>query len=208
MIVGGVAMGLVILYARMTRDDPKRQLLYAYILGRRQFTAGDYEAALTNFRDMEDTDFSPPAVLRGIGLSSYHLGQWVDAVTYLEDVPGRTPEEDSVLAQALVELGELDEALAVLGGMERETPEAQVVQAVIRLKQGRAAEAADGLRRVIDEGGGDHAPWEEPYLGARYWLGVALGKAGNEESAREVLSELYEIAPSYQDLAERLGRPD
>ncbi len=204
--VGFVAVGLVILYAVLTRDDPRRALLYAYIVGRRQFDAGDYKAALANFADMEEADFAPPAVLRGLGLSNYHLGRWAEAATYLEDVPDRTPEEDALLAHALVEVGETDEALRVLSGLEDPPPLARVVRGVVLLQQGLAAQAADHLEDILEEAGGAAAPAEEPYLGARYWLGLALRSAGEEDRARKVLEELYEIAPSYHDVAALLGR--
>lgn len=204
--VGLVAVGLVILYAVLTRDDRRRTLLYAYIVGRRQFDTGQYEAALANFADMEEADFAPPAVLRGLGLSNYHLGRWAEAATYLEDVPDRTPEEDAVLAHALVETGETDEALRVLSGLEDPPPLARLVRGIVLLQQGLAAEAAERLEDILEEAGGPAAPAEEPYLGARYWLGLALRRAGEEGRAKEVLEELYEIDPSYHDVAALLGR--
>ncbi len=204
--VGLVAVGLVVLYAILTRDDRRRTLLYAYIVGRRQFDAGDYEAALANFADMEEADFAPPAVLRGLGLANYHLGRWAEAATYLEDVPDRTPEEDALLAHALVEVGETDEALRILRGLEDPPPLARVVRAVVLLQQGLAAQAVDRLEEVLEEAGGAAAPAEEPYLGARYWLGLALRSAGEEDRAKEVWEDLYEIEPSYHDVAALLGR--
>jgi tetratricopeptide (TPR) repeat protein len=74
------------------------------------------------------------------------------------------------------------------------------------LQQGLAAEAAERLEDILEEAGGPAAPAEEPYLGARYWLGLALRRAGEEGRAKEVLEELYEIDPSYHDVAALLGR--
>jgi len=200
-VAAGAALGLIVLYATFTRNDPKKQLLYAYIQGRRQFMMGDYEAALANFKDMEEADFSPPAVVRAIGLTSYRLEEWSDTATYLEDVPDRTPDEDAVLAHALVELGDFDGALEVLDHAERETPLARVMRAVVLIKKGRAREAAGVLEAVIEESGGEQAPAAEPYLGARYWLGVAFRETGDEENARKVFAELEELSPGYRDAA-------
>lgn len=204
-ILGAVALGLVILYATMTRNDRRRQLLYAYVVGHRQFSAGDYQAALTNFTDMEESDFAPPAVLRGIGLSSYHLGHWAETSTYLEDVPDRTPEEDAILAHALVELGEYDEAVDRLDRSGNATALGRVVRAVAALRRGRPAESVEILRALLGEFGGERAPAEEPFLGARYWLGLALRDIGQPEDAREVLAALHELDPDYHDVARQLG---
>lgn len=205
-VVGAAALGLVILYATLTRNNPRRQLLYTYIVAHRQFTAGDYQAALTNFTDMEEGDFAPPAVLRGIGRSSYHLGRWAEATTYLEDVPDRTPEEEAILAHALVELGEYDEALARLDRAGDTGPMGRVVRAVAALRRGRAEAAVSELKGLLEEYGGDRAPAEEPFLGARYWLGVALGEAGHAGEARAVLEALHQLDPEYHDVKSLLGR--
>lgn len=207
LLYGAVAIAVVLVYATATRNDRKRHLLYAYIQGRRQFSAGDYEAALANFTDIEEADFAPPAVLRALGLTYYHLGRWAEAATYLEDVPDRGPDEDATLAHALVELGEEAEALEVLDGAERPAPLGGVVRAVVDLRRGKAGAAAAALDAVLAEAGGEEAPPEEPFLGARYWLGVARKAAGDEKGSREAFERLYEIDPSYHDVAAVLGRP-
>jgi len=196
-----LVMGVILAYAIATRNDRRNTLLWAYIQGRRQFMQGDYEAALTNFQDMEDADFAPPAVLRGIGLCSYELGRWAEAATYLEDVPDRTPEENTALGHALLELGEIRAAAEVLDGLDEPPPLARVVRAVAALKLGDPAGAVRRLRAVLEEAGGEAAPAEEPYLGARYWLGLAARQAGDEATAVGVLEELYRLDPGYHDVA-------
>jgi len=204
--IGGVAVFLVVVWGTLSRSDPRKQLLYTYIVARRQVSRGDYEAALTNFLDMEEADFAPPAVLRGIALASYHLGRWGDAATYLEDVPDRTPDEDEILAHCLVELGETRRAVEMLDALEEPGPRVAVIRAVVDLSEGRASAAAERLTEVLERAGGSRAPAEEPYLGARYWLGRALGAAGREDEARRVLDDLYGLDPGYHDVAALLGR--
>ncbi len=203
-----VGVGLVLAYAIATRNDKRRHFLYAYVQGHRQFRAGDYEAALANFQDLEEAGFAPPAVLRAIGLTNYQLGRWAEAATYLEDVPNRTPEEEADLAHALVELGEVAEAVRVLDAAKELPPVGRVVRAVADFRLGRPAKAAARLEAVLAEAGGENdAPHCEPYLGARYWLGLARRAAGDGEGAGRVLEALYEIDPGYHDVASLLGRP-
>ncbi|MCL6580676.1 MAG: tetratricopeptide repeat protein [Firmicutes bacterium] len=201
--LGAVAMFLVVTYAVFTRNDPRRQLLYTWVQARRQFDRGEYAGALENFRDMEEADFSPPAVVRAIGLTQYQLGEWAEAATYLEDVPDRTPDENAALAHSLVELGELKEAVDLLQSLEELTPLAKIVWGVAELRLGRPEEARRRLEEVLAEVEGT-ATLEEPYLGAAYWLGKAELALGNREGAREVLSRVHEVDPDYHDVAELL----
>lgn len=202
-----VAVGVVLAYAAATRNNRRQHLLYAYIQGHRQFRGGDYEAALANFEDMENGGFSPPAVVRAIGLTNYNLGRWAEAASYLEDVPDRTPEESGALGHALLELGELPQAIEVLDGIEDPPPVVRVTRAVADLKAGRPRDAARKLEAVLDQAGGGQAPAAEPYLGARYWLGTVLRDLGEEERGTRLLGELYDLDPSYHDVAVILGRP-
>jgi len=207
MAIGGVAVLLVLVWGTLSRSDPKKQLLYTYVVGRRQFSVGDYEAALTNFLDMEESDFAPPSVLRGIALASYHLGKWAEAATYLEDVPERTTDEDTILAHCLVELGETERAVEILDGLENPGPRAAVIRSVVDFREKKTAAAIERLAGVLERAGGARAPAEEPYLGARYWLGKALREACREDEALRVLGELYEMDPSYHDIAVLTGHP-
>ncbi len=207
-IAASIAVGIVLAYAIATRNDRKSTLLWAYIQGRRQFLDGDYEAALANFQDLEEADYAPPAVLRALGLTNYQLGQWAEAATYLEDVTDRTADEDAALAHSMLELGEVKEAADLLDALVSPPPLARVTRAVAALKLGNPAEAVAGLRALLDEAGGTNAPAEEPYLGARYWLGLATKAAGDETGARKVLSDLSDIDPGYHDVAAFVGRPE
>ncbi len=197
----------VIAYAYFTRNDLKRRLLDAYLRGRMQFAAGDYEAALANFSDIEDADFSPPAVLRAIALTHYQLGNWAEAATYLEDVPKRTPDEDAILAHCLVELDETEEAGKVLGAMESTTPLAGVVRGVMALRSGDAEHAVRVLQDTLAFADAGSSRAEEPFIGATYWLGVARAEAGDEDGAREEFEAVYSVNPGYHDVAARLGKP-
>ncbi len=201
-----IATGAVLAYAMATRDNKKNALLWTYIQGRKQFMEGDYEAALANFEDMEEAGFSPPAVLRGIGLTDYQLGRWAEAATYLEDIPDRSAEETVAMAHSLVELGEYKEAEGLLAGLKEPPPTAGVVRAVTALKLDRPGEAVTVLDGLLAVAGGEGAPAEEPYLGARYWLGQAHLKAGDKAKAKEVFEGLYDLDPSYHDVAALLGR--
>jgi tetratricopeptide (TPR) repeat protein len=204
LIAALIAVGLVLAYAIGTRNDRKRQLLYAYIQGHRQFKAGDFEAALANFTDMEEADFAPPAVLRAVGLTNYQLGRWAEAATYLEDVPKRTADESVALAHALIELEEAREAAAVLDALESLPAQGVVVRAVSDLRAGKSADAAARLLSFLSDAGGRDAPSEEPYLAARYWLGEALEASGRTAEAKEVFACLRDLDPTYQDVAARL----
>lgn len=206
-VVAFIAVGVVLAYAIGTRNDRKSTLLWAYIQGRKQFLSGDYEAALVNFQDMEEADFAPPAVLRAIGLANYQLGHWAEAATYLEDVTDRTADEDAALAHSMVEVGEAKEAVELLDALVAPPPLARVIRAVAALKLGNPGEAVTGLQALLEEAGGTNAPAEEPYLGARYWLGLAARAAGDEAKAREVLSGLSGIDPGYHDVAALFNRP-
>lgn len=202
-----IAVGLVLAYAIGTRNDRKRQLLYAYIQGHRQFKTGDFEAALTNFTDMEEADFAPPAVLRAIGLTNYQLGHWAEAATYLEDVPSPTDQETVALAHAMMELGEAQEAATIIDRLETLPAEGIVVRSVIDLRLGRPHEAVTRLEPFLAEAGGANAPAAEPYLGARYWLGVALKSSGHLSEAEKILSSLHDLDPTYHDVGDLIGRP-
>lgn len=202
-----IAVGVILAYAIGTRNNPKRQLLYAYIQGRRQFQLGGYETALANFEDMEEAGFTPPAVVRAIGLTNYHLGRWAEAATYLEDLAARTTDEDVALAHAQVELGEFAAAVARLDALENLPSMGVVVRAVSDLRVRKPAEAVRRLEALIADVGGDDAPAMEPYLGARYWLGVSLKEKGDQAGSRRVLEALYGLDPSYLDVATLVGRP-
>lgn len=201
LIVAFIAVGLVLAYAVFTRNERKNNLLWTYVQGRRQFMQGNYDAALANFQDMEEADFSPPAVVRAIGLTSYHLGHWADAASYLEDVEGRTADEDVALGQSLIELGEHEAGAKVLDGLAELPPIGEVIRAVAAYRLGHPDQAVTRLETVLAEAGGAGAPAEEPYLGARYWLGLSARAAGDRDRAREALLELSSLNADYLDTA-------
>ena len=138
------------------------------------------------------------------GVAAYRDGRYQDAAKLFADAQRYAPEDPLVYiwsAQAKLELGMLDEALAeverALGRFPGQRMNLLDLKGDILTRMGRPREAIDSYRQVIREG--PRGYWE-PWLK----LGRLLEEQGNRLSARETYRELLRINPASEEAQARL----
>lgn len=129
-----------------------------------------------------DAQAAEDAARRALALSPLHL----DAAT--------------TLANLLLNRGDLDEAYALLSGLENAgiaPPHVVTALGAIACKRGNLDEAAQRLTQLTRS----HPDTIQPYL----YLARVLDRRGNAASARECLTRARAIAPSLNELRDRLA---
>jgi tetratricopeptide (TPR) repeat protein len=163
----------------------RKSLLAQELLGRMALKSGRLEEALRRFRACATAQPRELDYQYLVGLALNDLGRTAEAVAKYDKVLKAKPNMTLVIqskAAALDRLGDVDAAAAMLrpiveaGG---ETPAMVDLLARIALRQGRAAEAIDLLRRHLDDPGiadGDRQ-------GLLFGLVKAYDKAGEYDAA-------------------------
>ncbi len=133
------------------------------------------------------------------GLAHMESARPKEALAPLSEAFALTSDQESVgvlLAQVLLSLGRLDKADRVLGQSLTQHPDSAALlaeQGLLRLAQGRFADAADRLRRALE--------LQPAASRLRHPLASALRASGNREGAREALAAAGKQSPRFDDPA-------
>jgi len=176
--------------------------------GRGLLNAGRVELAMENLERSVELDFFPRLSLYWLGMAKLQAGELEAARDTLQECFGRYINEPLYvnLAQVHMQLGEEDEARKLLEELLATSPQPEArrhgryLLAVIEGRRGRYAEAAELLRKVVEEDPGDWRAWGV--------LGDMDRARGQPDEARDSYKRSLEVIE--RELArveERLAQP-
>jgi tetratricopeptide (TPR) repeat protein len=183
----------------LAKSDPS-VVLYPYWLGRIDYDAMQFTAAVANFRRALELDPAYMKTYDNLGLCYEALGQYDEAIRTYEQAIRLNREKSQPspwpplnLGTLLVKLGKLDEAETTLLESLRidpRFPQARYQLGLVREKQKRDAEAIAELRQAAEL----NPNYAEPHyvLGRIY---KRLGQAANAETAWATFQRLKRENP-------------
>lgn len=192
--------------ARMCPDVAQ----YHHMLGVALMHAGDMLAALDALRRAETLEPNRASTLIALGATLNARNQYADAQAVLTRAldfePGNL-EAAAALAEAEEALGQLEAADARAKRVLDQTPDhagANLVAGMVRLKQGRYAEARDALDKSVAANPGSPK--------GHYQLSLAYARLGDDVNAKKhqdlYKQRLREAEERLRDLRAQTGAPE
>jgi tetratricopeptide (TPR) repeat protein len=182
---------------RMMEPEAKGKLEAELLLADTYSRQGNYDKAAESYRKVTQTNPEQGIAWRQLGLISYYLGQYSEAVRCLSESLKRSPDDWQVLEHlglAYAELEQDDQAIALL---ERLAEAGQAgTQASVELAE-LSEKAQETIQKALDKG--------EDQAGLYFALGVLQYDNRRTAEAEASLKKVLELEPDHKGAMLYLG---
>jgi tetratricopeptide (TPR) repeat protein len=188
---------------RMMEPEAKGKLEAELLLADTYSRQGNYDKAAESYRKVTQTNPEQGIAWRQLGLISYYLGQYSEAVRCLSESLKRSPDDWQVLEHlglAYAELEQDDQAIALLERLAeagQAGTQASVELAELYAKTGQAEKAQETIQKALDKG--------EDQAGLYFALGVLQYDNRRTAEAEASLKKVLELEPDHKGAMLYLG---
>lgn len=173
-------------------------------------SSGDFERAVSLAREAKTVAPRSGRVRELLGLASYCLGNWQEALRELLAYRRFTGllEENHVIADCYRALGHPERALAVCAEISPRSVSPTVWAETVIIAASTLAEQGELSRALAELKKAELEPREVQDYHLRLWYVLAdtLERAERREEARSVWERIYADEPEFFDVADRLKR--